>query len=97
MATEGSRLIFFSGRECPHCRKLRPVIEQAAQEMGKEITELEVWHNDGNANLMRKYGSVITKACGGSLGVPALYNEKTGKALCGMLTTKEMIIKWANE
>ena len=97
MAEIGNRLIFFHGRECPHCRKFRPVVEETEKELGKEITSLEVWHNEENANLMRKYGDALTKACGGSLGVPALYNEKTGKALCGMRTTKEQIIEWANE
>jgi hypothetical protein len=46
---------------------------------------------------MRSYGDIIKKACGGSLGVPALYNERTKKALCGMRVTKEDILKWARE
>lgn len=94
---ENDRLIFFWGRECPHCAKLHPVVREAAQELNVPIVELEVWHSDENAKLMRTYGDVLKKACGGSLGVPALYNEKTKKALCGMKTTKEQIIQWAQE
>ena len=97
MAEKGQRLIFFWGRECPHCAKLHPIVREVAKELGVEITELEVWHSEGNANLMRSYGKVLTQVCGGSLGVPALYNEKNDKALCGMRTTKEQIVKWASE
>jgi len=91
----GDRLIFFWGRECPHCARIHPVVREAAGEMGKEITELEVWHSEDNAALMSEYGSTLKRACGGSLGVPAFYNERTGKALCGAATTKEQIIDWA--
>ncbi|MBM3302624.1 MAG: hypothetical protein FJY85_22065, partial [Deltaproteobacteria bacterium] len=79
---EGNRLIWFYGRECPHCKATRPLIEQLMEETGVTITELEVWHNEDNARLMRKHGEVISRACGGDLGVPSFYNERTGKALC---------------
>jgi hypothetical protein len=98
---KGNRLLFFWGRECPHCAKLHPTVneisDQLSQDGGQGITELEVWHSDENAKLMRLYASVIKKACGGSLGVPALYNERTKKALCGMNTTKDQILTWARE
>jgi thiol-disulfide isomerase/thioredoxin len=94
---DNDRLIFFWGRECPHCAKLHPTVTEASSELEKPITELEVWHSDENAKLMRTYGDVLKKACGGSLGVPALYNERTKKALCGMKVTKEDILKWARE
>jgi hypothetical protein len=101
MTEKGERLIFFWGRECPHCAKLHPTVTEVSETLSKDgghgITELEVWHSDENAKLMRSYGDVLKKACGGSLGVPALYNEKTKKALCGMNTTRDQIIKWASE
>jgi len=101
MAEQGNRLIFFWGRECPHCAKLHPIVNEASAELIREglegITELEVWHSEENARLMRSYGDVLKKACGGSLGVPALYNERTKKALCGMRTTKEEILRLAKE
>ncbi len=86
----GNRLIWFSGKECVHCRRLRPVVEQLQAETGAEITELEVWHNEENAKVMRGYGDALTKACGGELGVPSFYNEKTGKAACGNLTLDKL-------
>lgn len=98
---KSDRLLFFWGRECPHCAKLHPTVTEISQllveETGNGITEMEVWHSDENAKLMRSYATVLKKACGGSLGVPALYNEKTGKALCGMNTTREQMLKWAKE
>lgn len=101
MAEQDNRLIFFWGRECPHCAKLHPIVtdvsNQLTKESGNGITELEVWHSEENAKLMRSYSNVMKQACGGSLGVPALYNEKTKKALCGMSTTKEQLLKWAKE
>lgn len=101
MSEAGDRLIFFWGRECPHCAKLHPIVtevsEELARENGKGIEEKEVWHSEENAKLMRSYGQALKKACGGSLGVPALYNERTKKALCGMRTTKEQILEWAKE
>jgi thiol-disulfide isomerase/thioredoxin len=101
MTEQGNRLIFFWGRECPHCAKLHPIVNEAHAELikngGQGITELEVWHSEENAKLMRSYGDVLKKACGGSLGVPALYNERSKKALCGMRVTKEQILELAKE
>ncbi|NLI73586.1 MAG: hypothetical protein GX369_02270 [Euryarchaeota archaeon] len=94
---EDNRLIFFWGRECPHCAKLHPVVNEVSQELGGSITELEVWHSEENATLMRSYKDVLLEACGGSLGVPSLYNEKTKKALCGKNITKQEIVEWAQE
>lgn len=90
----GKRLIWFTGRECPHCRQTRPIVERLMAETGVEITELEVWHNDENARLMRKFGEPISKACGGDLGVPSFYNEANGKAICGRINY-DNLKKWA--
>ena len=88
------RLIWFSGRECIHCKRMRPVVEQLEAETGKKITELEVWHSEENAGVMRGYEDAIKKACGGDLGVPAFFNEKTKGAVCGMVTL-EKLKSWA--
>jgi thiol-disulfide isomerase/thioredoxin len=90
----GDRLIWFSGRECVHCKRIRPTVEQFQAETGNKITELEVWHSEENAKVMRGHGEAITKACGGELGVPSFYNEKTGKALCGNVTM-DRLKEWA--
>jgi hypothetical protein len=73
------------------------VVDQYCKEKSVEIVQLEVWHDDHNADLMRKYGNKITEACGGELGVPAFYNEKTGKAICGSRITVDKLDKWAKE
>ena len=91
------RLIFFWGRECPHCAKLHPIVTEASSELETPITELEVWHSEEKDKLMRSYGDVLKRACGGSLGVPSLYNERTKKAVCGMRTTKQQILDLARE
>lgn len=95
MSANGERLLWFSGRECVHCRRMRPVVEQVEAETGKKITELEVWHSEENAKVMRGYGDAIKKACGGDLGVPAFFNEKTKGAVCGMVTL-EKLKTWAS-
>lgn len=92
--SEGNRLIWFSGRECVHCKRLRPTVEKFEAENDLEITELEVWHNSDNAQLMREYGETIKEACGGELGVPSFYNENNGKAICGMVSI-ESLEQWA--
>jgi len=55
----GNRLIWFHGRECPHCRKLAPLVDQFEAETGIRLERLEVWHNDENAKLMRSLAAVI--------------------------------------
>ncbi|HSV41931.1 MAG TPA: thioredoxin family protein, partial [Methanomassiliicoccales archaeon] len=73
MAEKGERLIWFWGRECPHCKQVKPMVERYEAETGKKLEHLEVWHDQENQKLMRDYGDVIAEACGGELGVPAFY------------------------
>ncbi len=94
MNSNDKRLIWFTGRECVHCNRLRPTIERFQAETVFEIIELEVWHNEENARLMRSHADAISEACGGNLGVPSFYNERTGKAICGMVT-RERLESWA--
>ncbi len=94
MSGSDDRLIWFTGRECVHCKRLKPTVERFQVETDFEITELEVWHNEENARLMRSHAEAISEACGGNLGVPSFYNERTGKAICGMVT-KERLKSWA--
>jgi thiol-disulfide isomerase/thioredoxin len=88
------RLIWFHGRECPHCRKLEPLVDQFEEQNGIKLLRLEVWHNEENAKLMRSMEGAIAPACGGDLGVPAFYNEVTGKAICGRIDL-EKLKNWA--
>ena len=88
------RLIWFHGKECPHCRKLAPVVDQFEAEPGIKLERLEVWHNEEHAKLMRSLAATIAPACGGDLGVPAFYNEITGKAICGRIDMAKLMA-WA--
>lgn len=86
------RIIMFYGAECPHCRAMMPLVERLEKEEGIEMEKLEVWHNERNADLMRKHEAIILKASGGILGTPAFINGK--KALCGEVPYEELK-KWA--
>lgn len=87
----------FHGKECPHCKKVHPLVDRLEQEEGIEVLRLEIWHNTENADLMRKYAPAISPACGGSLGVPCFYNKSNGEALCGSKLTYEQIKGWAKK
>jgi len=81
-------LLFFTGRECVHCHEMDPLIERLETETGVEVTRLEVWHNEKNAELLQQLDKDY---CG---SVPFLYNRKTGKWICGN-TTYEKLKEWA--
>ncbi|MBI2675059.1 MAG: hypothetical protein HYX24_01275 [Candidatus Aenigmarchaeota archaeon] len=81
-------LIEFYGTECVHCREMEPLFERLREETGLEIKRLEMWHNEGNAELFQKYDQ---GKCG---GVPFLINLKTGKWICGS-ATYEKLKEWA--
>ncbi len=67
-----------------------PLVERLEEEAGVEVAKLEVWHNEGNAKLLRQYDKDY---CG---GVPFFYNTKTGKWICGS-ADYERLKKWAIE
>ena len=81
-------LVEFYGTECVHCREMEPLINKLKKEERIEITRLEVWHNQKNAELMQKLDQ---GKCG---GVPFFYNKKTGKWLCGSVEY-ERLKAWA--
>ena len=81
-------LIMFTGRECPHCRDMDPLVEKLEKELKIEVTKLEVWHNSANA---RKFEEMDNGFCG---GVPLFVNTKTGKKICGS-TSYDKLKMWA--
>lgn len=81
-------LLEFYGEECPHCAKVKPLIERLEREDGIKIETLEVWHNEANAKKMDGYD---TGLCG---GVPFFYNTETKEFICGE-TSYEELKKWA--
>lgn len=81
-------LLEFYGTECVHCKDLLPLLERLKQEENIEVTRVEVWHNQENAEMLQELDQ---GKCG---GVPFLYNKKTEKWICGV-PTYENLVKWA--
>lgn len=89
-----SRLLFFTGAECPHCRRMEPVVAELERQTGRHFERLEVWHDPANSARMREHADVLRTACGGLLAVPAFFNEKTGESLCGEVDL-DTLREWA--
>jgi len=85
-----NRLLEFYGRDCPHCTIMEALMAKLEQETGVKIEKLEVWYDDKNMKLMKKYD---TSCCG---GVPFFYNEKSKRWLCGAVEY-DVLKNWALE
>jgi len=83
-----SDLLFMTGKECPHCKDMDPLVEKLEKELKIKVEKLEVWHNAKNAQLMQQYDK---GQCG---GVPFFFNKKTGKSICGSVPY-EKLKAWA--
>jgi thiol-disulfide isomerase/thioredoxin len=79
-----SHLLEFYGDECPHCDRLRAVLNEVEEKEKIKVERLEIWHNPKNEKLMLKYDQGF---CG---GVPFLFNKKTGKWICGEAKYEEL-------
>lgn len=91
-----SKLVMFHGQECPHCRKMMPLVDKMIVTEGIEIEKLEVWHNEQNADLMRSYREIISAKCGGQLRVPTFLNTETEDLFCGEVEYEELV-GWAKK
>ena len=85
---EAGYLLEFFGTECVHCKKMDPLLERLEDELGVTVTRLEVWHNQINADLLKRYDQGF---CG---GVPFFYNTRSGRWLCGE-PNYEKLKEWA--
>ena len=90
------KLIFFYGKECPHCHIMIPMADKLEKEEKIKIEKLEVWHSAKNTEKMRKFKEIITDACNGEFGVPAFIDEKNKRALCGEASYAKFK-KWAKK
>lgn len=81
-------LMEFYGETCPHCIKMKPLVERLEKEEGVTVEKYEVWNNKDNAALMKKYDAGL---CG---GVPFFWNDETKIHICGS-TDYEALKKWA--
>jgi len=78
-----AKLLMFHGRECPHCKKMIPLVEKLEQETPLRFEKLEIWHDEKNADLMRSYRDDLAQKCGQQLRVPTFFSPETKDALCG--------------
>lgn len=78
----------FYGDGCPHCEKMEPKIEELQEEENVEVEQLEVWHDEENAELMEEYDEGF---CG---GVPFFFNTESEQWICGE-TDIETLKSWA--
>ncbi|KKR47266.1 MAG: hypothetical protein UU22_C0002G0013 [Parcubacteria group bacterium GW2011_GWA2_40_8] len=84
MSMEEKRLLEFYGTECPHCIKMRPLIERLEKETNMKVEQYETWHNEQNARLLEQYDKGY---CG---GVPFFYNTLSNKWICGAVPYEEL-------
>lgn len=87
-------LLMFYGRECPHCKKMLPLVEKLEQDTPVRFDKREVWHDEKNADLMRSYLEIIAPKCGHQLRVPTFLNTETKDAMCGEVDL-EKLKDWA--
>lgn len=83
-------LLEFYGRECPHCTRMKPLIERLKKETGADVESYEVWHDDANQKKLQEYDK---GTCG---GVPFFINTETKESICGEVSYEEFK-KWAGK
>jgi thiol-disulfide isomerase/thioredoxin len=85
-----TKLLMFHGRECPHCRRMMPLVERLEVETAVRFDKHEVWHDEANQDLMRSYQDILKPHCGGQLRVPAFLNPGAKEAFCGEVEYEEL-------
>ncbi len=66
----GTVLYFFYGSECPHCKKVEPELQKLVRTYPNlMIKKFEVWHDQGNRNMLMKMAEERGKT---ARGVPAI-------------------------
>ncbi len=76
-------LLEFYGEECPHCKRMEPLVERLRGERHK-VESFETWHDEKNAAMLGKYDRGV---CG---GVPFFFNTDSGKHICGAVGYDEL-------
>lgn len=82
-------LLFFYGRECPHCLLPKKYVEEL-NALGFDIEKREVWHSEENLKILEEL-DIGDDMCG---GLPFFINQKNAKTLCGEVTYED-IKNWA--
>lgn len=88
---------FFYGEDCPHCKKMHPLVLEIEKELKIKIKSLEVWYDEENADKMRSYSKIILASSQNhDLGVPTFLDIKNEEAIVGS-KTKEELKRWIME
>jgi thiol-disulfide isomerase/thioredoxin len=88
---------FFYGEDCPHCKKMHPIVKEIVKEIGAKFKFLEIWYDEENADYMRSFSKIIEDSSQNhDLSVPTFLDIKNKEAIVGS-KTKEELIKWIME
>lgn len=81
-------LLMFSGTECPHCARMRPLMIKLEAETGISIEERDTWKKQSDFRLLENYQDAVgDNDCH---GIPFFYNTKDKTYLCGEVNYKEL-------
>lgn len=83
-----NNLLMFYGKECPHCEKMLPLVDQLERELDTVVQKFETWHDEENDEMRKKYD---ISNCG---GVPYFFNTKNEKFVCGEADYNDLLV-WA--
>jgi glutaredoxin len=89
-----SSIIFFYGRECPHCQDVEKFIEENKITEKVQLDRLEVFHNTGNQTIYLEKA----KECGinnSEIIVPFLFDAVENKCLTGTPDIEDFLSKKA--
>lgn len=81
-AVSGADIIFFFGRECPHCRDVEKFLADNKVSEKIKFESAEIWHNTANADLMKQKTAECQIGPSG-MGVPLLWAR--GRCYVGAL------------
>lgn len=76
--------IMYYGEECPHCKRMDPLVDRLEKETGVKVERLETWHDRANAEKLAAHDN---GSCG---GVPFFINTDSGAKLCGAVSYEDL-------
>jgi len=88
-----AKFVEFYGLECPHCKKMVPIVEQVEKDTGITFEKLEVWHNDTNRAFYLNYMNNVMRDCNlknEGIVVPTFMSMKNNKSICGEKSVEEL-------
>ncbi len=81
-------LLMFSGTECPHCARMRPLLIKLESETGIMVEERDTWKKQSDFRLLENYQDATgDDEC---RGIPFFYNVTNKTFLCGEVNYKQL-------